>query len=129
MNLILFHLYLFKWNKDGLNSWFSFSSLTGCLSKLKNLVCPTIYPLIEEKRWIYTEVKCKQPHPGFKLGLLIPFYMIITITFMCFKVAYLAIKNVKIRIMRWFYFLLYFDIVVFTVYYLYFTTDIVSLVL
>ena len=58
------------------------------LQRLKNLVCITIYPSLEEsgeqKRWLSkghkSEVKCISFHAGFELKMPYPFLKIITIT-------------------------------------------------
>ena len=64
---------MIKWSTAGLNSKFSFS-LTGCLTKLKNLVSLSIYPKLKEGinefmifLNVIIEIKRKEPHPGFEL--------------------------------------------------------------
>ena len=43
---------IFKWSLTGLNPEFSFS-LTSRHTKLKSLLCPTIYPYLEGELWVW----------------------------------------------------------------------------
>ena len=70
---------IFKWSTTGLNSYFSFF-YAGFLTKTREPSMPHYLPIVVRRSGGFMsfqeyscEVKFKQLHPGFELGLSIPF--------------------------------------------------------
>ena len=82
----MWHKVIFKWSSIGLNSEFSFF-LTSCYTKVKEHSLPYYLPIAGgELLDLYLSqgylcyMKCKQPCPGFEVGLPFSFPMTVSIT-------------------------------------------------